>query len=87
MPEHLVFEFESEEALLHFKSWLCGSGEQDYWQWMECREGEEEGNITALKIDYHGDIRNIDGFNQCRVLKTECGRMDAGWRKVEVPDT
>jgi len=82
MTERLVFEFENEAALMHFKHWLCGAGEQDYWEWMESREAEEEaGNITALKIDYHGDIRNIDGFESCRVLKTECGRMDKGWQR------
>jgi hypothetical protein len=62
----LTFEFESEEALNHFKHWLCGQGEQDYWIWMECREQEEEGPITGLDFDYwHG-----------AKVKVKCGRMD-----------
>jgi len=28
----LSIEFDNEEALEHFASWLCGQGEQDYWQ-------------------------------------------------------
>lgn len=51
----LHIEFDSEEAAGHFKSWLCESGEQAYWQWMECREqeiGDEDDPITALEFDY-----------------------------------
>ncbi|MFA5024227.1 MAG: hypothetical protein WC523_04685 [Patescibacteria group bacterium] len=62
----LTFEFENEEAANHFKSWLCGSGEQAYWDWMDCREGEEDGDITGLNFNYH----NKNGS----VIPVECGR-------------
>lgn len=53
--ETLHIQFGSEEAARHFKSWLCEQGEQQYWEWMECREYEmEDGEdpITALEFDY-----------------------------------
>ena len=62
----LTFEFENEQALNHFKSWLCGQGEQDYWMWMEYREQEEEENITGVKFDYWSGPK----------IKVECGRLD-----------
>jgi hypothetical protein len=50
----LTIEFDNQVALMHFASWLCGSGEQDYWMWQECREYEEpEGDITAVEFHYH----------------------------------
>lgn len=62
----LIFEFESPKAALHFKHWLCGSGEQQYWDWMKYRESEEGGNITGLSFDYW------NGEN----IKVTCGRLD-----------
>ena len=62
----LTFEFDNEEALNQFKSWLCGQGEQDYWTYQECREQEKDGPITGVKFDY---------FNGA-VIKVECGRLD-----------
>ena len=64
----LTFEFASEEAAEHFKTWLCESGEQGYWNWMEYREDEDAGNITGLRFDYH----NKDGS----IIPVECGRPD-----------
>jgi len=55
----LKFECKTKEeraAAEHFISWLCGQGEQDYWQWMETREGEEDGNITITNFKY--DYKN-----------------------------
>lgn len=51
----LVIKFPSKEALMHFASWLCEAGEQDYWNWMEYREQEEEGDITVRSFHYHGE--------------------------------
>lgn len=66
-------DFANPEAAEHFVSWLCGSGEQQYWQWMEYREQEEEeGDITALNFDYHSANGKKFGL---KVLTT-CGRMD-----------
>jgi hypothetical protein len=63
----LTFEFDNEEAANHFKTWLCGQGEQDYWTWMKYREEEEEGNITGRDFDY---------WSGTEVIKVKCGRMD-----------
>lgn len=63
----LSIEFDSKEAAEHFSDWLCGQGEQDYWLWMECREQEEDGNITATSFHY----RNKNGL-----ITTTCGRLD-----------
>ena len=62
----LILEFKSIEAAGHFKSWLCGPGEQYYWTWMECRETEEDGDITGLNFDYS------DGS----YVAVKCGRLD-----------
>ena len=55
--ESLTFQFENLEAAEHFKSWLCGSGEQYYWDWMVERESEEDGDITGIHFNYNdGDL-------------------------------
>lgn len=58
METKLTITFDNPQAAEHFQSWLCGQGEQDYWMWMECREQEEDGNITALNFDY--DFHHLD---------------------------
>lgn len=63
----LRIRFDNQEALDHFTTWLSEAGEQDYWMWMECREGEEDGDITVLNFE-NGD------FN---VIKADCGRLDS----------
>ena len=64
--EILTFRFQNKEAAKHFKSWLCGQGEQDYWDWMREREQQENGDITGLKFDYwNGDAVDV-----------KCGRLD-----------
>ena len=64
----LTFKFDSEEAAEHFKVWMCESGEQSYWEWMEYREQEEEGDITGVCFSYH----NEDGS----IIPVECGRLN-----------
>lgn len=78
----LSIEFDNNEALEHFAHWLCGQGEQDYWQWMEYREQEDEGDITVVKFDYHcgkggGGIKS---FVKDKTIRTQAGRMDKGWK-------
>jgi hypothetical protein len=62
----LVFEFENTAAANHFKHWLCGAGEQDYWDWMNYRESEEDGSITGLDFDYWSG----------ETIGVKCGRQD-----------
>lgn len=54
----VVIDLGSEEAATHFAHWLCGQGEQDYWIWMEYREQEEAGDITAVGFEY--DYKNAE---------------------------
>jgi hypothetical protein len=71
--KHTVkINFESEEAARHFLVWLCDSGEQNYWQWMECREGEEDGDITAVRFKYHTGGKFCPGLE----VETDCGRLE-----------
>jgi hypothetical protein len=72
----LKIEFGTVGARDHFARWLCGSGEQDYWQWMECREQEEEGPITATEFQY---FREGSGFVADGVIRTNCGRFSKGF--------
>jgi hypothetical protein len=49
MPK-LTIEFDSQEALEGFASWLCESGEQNYWEWYENKK-----IIVAKQFDYHSE--------------------------------
>jgi hypothetical protein len=81
----ISIEFDNKKAANHFASWLCGAGELDYWDWMQYREEEESGNITALDFHYHGledetkaedDKARYHGFMCDNTIRTTCGRMD-----------
>ena len=53
---NLTFECETDEereAASSFLTWLCESGEQDYWRWQENVEYDIEGNITIVRFDYN----------------------------------
>ncbi len=54
----LILKFDSPEAAEHFKSWLCGQGEQDYWLWMDCQPKSEQQH-TAKSFDYWGNDPNV----------------------------
>ena len=63
MKTTLKIEFDNEKAAKHFASWLCGSGEQQYWEWMEYREEDfDEGDITATSFHYHGEPIGDRGY-------------------------
>jgi hypothetical protein len=55
MKTTISITFDNAKAARHFALWLCDAGEQDYWTWMEYREQEEKGNITATSFHYHGE--------------------------------
>lgn len=64
----VTIEFDNPKAAEHFQTWLCEAGEQDYWEWMDCREQEEEDdNITAVSLHYNW---------QDLIVTTTCGRLD-----------
>lgn len=67
MFKTITVKFDNQKAAEHFQTWLCEQGEQDYWQWMEYREEEEGGNITAIYFEYNFD----DG-----TVSTTCSRLD-----------
>ena len=80
----LQIKFANEAAAAHFASWLCGSGEQQYWDWMEYREEEEEGDITATSFHYHGeedetkertDTERYGEFMEDNIIRTTTGRL------------
>ena len=75
MKHKLTIEFDNDEALKHFAHWLCGQGEQDYWIWMEEREQEEKGDITACRFEYFNAKTGPD-FLSDYTIRTRCGRMD-----------
>lgn len=39
---------EEREAARQFLDWLSGQGEQDYWQWQDCRDEP----VTITRFDY-----------------------------------
>lgn len=82
---NITIEFSNPEAAEHFASWLCGSGEQGYWEWMQCREDEEDGDITATRFHYHGiedetkeesDPNRYGKFMGDNIIRTTCSRLD-----------
>jgi len=75
-PHELKIQFANEKALKHFAGWLSGAGEQDYWQWMEYREQEEKGDITALNFKYRKGSGEL--FLGDNTIRTELGRLDDG---------
>jgi hypothetical protein len=72
MKTTLKINFANPEAARHFALWLCEQGEQDYWLWMEYREGEEDGDITAKGFVYHKGNAFLPDFE----IDTQCGRLD-----------
>ena len=70
----LTFEFDSPVVREHFAMWLCNCAEQDYWQYMEYREQEYDGNITAVSFDYHGTDRKNPMFLADNIVRTVSGR-------------
>lgn len=68
----ITIRFGCKAAAQHFKLWLCGAGEQEYWEWMRYREAEEPGDITATRFNYHEPGGGV--------IDTVCGRMDPDWR-------
>lgn len=81
----LQIRFANEAAAKHFALWLCESGEQQYWDWMEYRESEEEGDITATSFHYHGeedqtkertDPARYGEFMEDNIIRTDCGRLE-----------
>lgn len=81
----IQIKFANEEAAHYFAEWLCGAGEQDYWQYMEYRENEEEGDITAVSFHYHGqedetkaqnDAERYGEFMCDNIIRTTVGRLD-----------
>lgn len=81
---NLIIKFANKKAAHHFASWLCESGEQHYWNWMEYRENEKVGNITATEFHYHGEEDETKGKNDPKrygkfmcdnVIRTTCGRL------------
>jgi hypothetical protein len=81
----ISIRFANAKAAHHFAVWLCEAGEQDYWQWMEIREEEEEGDITAVIFDYHGeedktkdetDPKRYGKFMCDDIIRTTVGRLD-----------
>lgn len=71
MKHKLTIEFDNREALEHFAHWLCGQGEQNYWLWMEYREQEEDGDITA-SFDYFHEKK----FLGDDTIRASCSRLD-----------
>ena len=82
----IKIEFDNKKAALGFTEWLCGSDEQDYWNYQEYREQDEEkGNITAVEFHYHGpedetkaqdDEARYGEFMCDNIIRTTCGRLD-----------
>lgn len=91
----IQIKFANEQAAKHFALWLCESGEQQYWDWMEYRENdneeEDEGvDITAISFHYHGekdetkahdDSTRYKEFMCDNIIRTTCGRLNRKWEE------
>lgn len=82
----ITIEFDNKECARGFAEWLCGSGEQDYWNYQQYREEDEpKGNITAIDFEYHGpedktkaedDPKRYGKFLCDNTIRTTAGRLD-----------
>ena len=63
--KEVKFIFHSEAAAQHFLRWLCASGEQDYFGWMELQEDPEN---SATRFDYWGGTKDGSEFGKHPVL-------------------
>lgn len=63
MKNKIIIKIEgNEEATQYFLSWLCETGEQEYWDFMRYREEEvKKKNITILTFDYDFENKKITG--------------------------
>ena len=48
--QKVTINFDNLDAAKYFMDWLCGSGEQAYWDAMACQD--EEDNVMVDKIEY-----------------------------------
>lgn len=80
----IIIKFANKTAAHHFAIWLCESGEQQYWNWMEYREDEEDGDITVIDFEYHGeedktkaenDPKRYGKFMCDNTIRTTVGRL------------
>lgn len=56
MKHTVKINFHSEESARMFLEWLCGSGEQEYWNYCEYRSEDELPDDGVVTFDYfHGN--------------------------------
>jgi len=88
----LKIEFDNQEVLENFVSWLCEQGEQQYWNGMEYVEEEWEGPITVLNFEYHeildrslpsNDPKRYGEWLKDNTIKTVCGRLTDDKEEIE----
>ena len=52
-PYELKIGFPNKKSAKAFMNWLCESGEQDYWTFMECQDDHEH---LMVSFDYQGNM-------------------------------
>lgn len=73
----LVIDFDNPFARAQFLSWMCESGEQEYWDYMQYREAEhDDGDITVVNFDYPEDFESDDPSDAELHVHAMCGRLD-----------
>lgn len=70
----IKFIFDNEKAAELFLGWLSNSGEQQYWEAMECVEDGEKGNVTVVDFDYWGGTKKGSKFGESDII-CKCGRL------------
>ena len=73
-PAPLVIEFANARAREAFAVWLCESGEQAYWRWMEVND--DGTGITAVEFRYHGPKKRPGEFIADGIIRTKLGKAD-----------
>ncbi len=69
VAEKVEFMFDNQLAAEMFISWMCESGEQDYWNWQQNREMDDDTpDITGLNFNYSNGSKIV----------VKCGRFDGG---------
>lgn len=61
----LIIEFDTQELLEGFASWLCNNGEQDYYQAQEF-----QNEPAVVLFDYHEPVNGRAEFIPNNIIRT-----------------
>lgn len=71
----LKIEFNNQNALEEFATWLCESGEQEYFTWMECQDVPENEIVESFIYHHSKHITSDGDYFDPRWLGDNCNQI------------